>query len=213
MIHSKDSGHCASVEPAVALTHRERANLNACVEAWVDEYLDFVWRSLRSLGVPAADCDDGCQKVWWVVARKASQIETGKERSFIFSVVVRVASEMRRRAARDSTLPLDPELPSTQPDVEELCEQRRARGILEKLLAGMPWEQRVVFVMFELEGVSTQDIAQTLDIPRGTVASRLRLARECFNRALGRYQSCFKSGVRLAASTQGALQMEGAFND
>ncbi len=213
MISKSESAHCGDVEAAFDLTRQERVALNARVEAWVEEYLDFVWRSLRSLGISAADCDDGCQKVWWVVARKAPQIEPGKERSFIFSVVVRVASEMRRRAARDSTLPLDPELPSAEPGVEELCEQRRARGILENLLGGMPWEQRLVFVMFELEGLSTHDIAHTLNIPRGTVASRLRLARDCFNRALARYQSCYKSGVRLAASAREALRLAGAYHE
>lgn len=215
--------HCGVVQPATELPQLTRAELEARVHGWVEEYLDFVWRSLRSLGVPRADCDDGCQKVWWVVARKAETIQPGKERSYIFSVVMRVASEMRRSEARHYVVPLDPELPSSEPGLEELCEQRRARSLLESLLASMPWEQRVVFVMFELEGLSSHEIARSLDVPRGTVASRLRLAREAFNRALSRYQSVRKSSVRLkpvavhAMDADGAtldeLPLEGAYNE
>lgn len=222
MIRPPPKPHCASVEPVTEVPPLSRAELEARVQGWVEEYLDFVWRSLRSLGVPRADCDDGCQKVWWVVARKAAAIQPGKERSFIFSVVMRVASEMRRGAERSSVVPLDPELPSTDPDIEELCEQRRARSLLESLLEGMPWEQRVVFVMFELEGLSSHEIARSLNVPRGTIASRLRLAREAFNRALSRYQSVRKSSVRLKSPTwesaseggmADALPWEGAYNE
>jgi RNA polymerase sigma-70 factor (ECF subfamily) len=171
------------------------------LRALVGEHLDFVWRSLRTLGVPAADCDDGCQKVWCVVAKKLTLIQDGKERSFIFSVVVRVASDMRRSlAARRSVSlsgdavsgvnepPLEAQLISAEPDVEEVLDRQRARDVLERILSQMPWEQRVVFGMFEIEGLGLQEIADALAVPKGTVASRLRLAREVFNRCLARHQ-------------------------
>jgi RNA polymerase sigma-70 factor (ECF subfamily) len=181
------AGHCDDVNP-VPECPGGGSELDRKLEALVEEHVDFVWRALRSLGVRRSDCDDGGQKVWWVVARKLSAIEPGKERSFIFSVVVRVASEMRRSAERVAALPLDVDLPSREPAPEELCDQIRARALLAELLEGMPWEQRVVFVMFELEGSTSLEIAAALDLPRGTVASRLRLAREYFERALSRHQ-------------------------
>jgi len=202
VIPPDDARHCGNVNP-VPECPSGAADLDRKVEAWVEEYVDFVWRSLRSLGVPRSDCDDGCQKVWWVVARKAASIEPGKERSFIFSVVVRVASEMRRCADRVSALPLDMDLPSREPEAEELCDRNRARALVAELLEGMPWEQRVVFVMFELEDCNSLEIAAALGVPRGTVASRLRLAREYFNRALSRYQS---RTVRPVVPPSGMLQ-------
>ncbi len=48
----------------------------------------------------------------------------------------------------------------------------------------MPEKLRIVFVMFELEEMSGEDIARLLDVPVGTVRSRLRLARAAFQREL-----------------------------
>jgi RNA polymerase sigma-70 factor (ECF subfamily) len=48
----------------------------------------------------------------------------------------------------------------------------------------MSFEQRTVFILFELEGFSSVEIARELGTSRGTVASRLRLAREALERAL-----------------------------
>jgi RNA polymerase sigma-70 factor (ECF subfamily) len=159
------------------------AAISAHVQRLVAEYMDFVWRSLRRLGVAEADCDDGCQRVWVILARKVGSIQPEKTRSFVFSVVVRVSSEMRRASARHQLLELD-EL-SLEPagmDAERLLEQKRHRELLDQVLASLSWELRTVFVMFELEGLSSPEIADALGIRRGTVASRLRLARAAFQR-------------------------------
>ena len=162
----------------------------ARVHELVAEYMDFVWRSLRRLGVAEADCDDGCQRVWVVLAKKVSSIEPEKMRSYIFSVVVRIASEMRRARGRHQHEELNEHTPAlTALDAEGLLEQKRVRQLLDQVLSNMSWELRVVFVMFELEGSSSPEIAEALGVSRGTVASRLRLAREAFRRGVERLQA------------------------
>jgi RNA polymerase sigma-70 factor (ECF subfamily) len=159
------------------------------VQQLVTEYMDFVWRSLRRLGVAEADCDDGCQRVWVILARKVSSIEPEKTRCFVFSVVVRVASEMRRASGRRQHVELDElSLEPTDVDAERLLEQKRHRELLDQVLAELSWDLRTVFVMFELEGLSSREIADALGIRRGTVASRLRLARVAFERGVQRAQ-------------------------
>ena len=159
------------------------------MHALVGEYLDFVWRSLRRLGVAESDCDDGCQRVWLVVARKLATIRRGKERSFIFSVVLRVAADMRRADRRGREIEFEEALhEDTATCPEQMYEQRRARELLDAMLAPLSWELRTAFVMFELEGFSTPEIAQLLGVSRGTVASRLRLARERFSKRVTEFQ-------------------------
>jgi RNA polymerase sigma-70 factor (ECF subfamily) len=152
-----------------------------------------VWRSLLRLGVNQADCDDGCQRVWIVVARKAESMEPEKEKSFIFSVVLRVASDMRRSQKRNEPVEFDeyalpPGTSSGVIDAETLLERQRGWRLLDQLLGDMSWELRTVFVMYEIEGMSSVEIASALGLPRGTVASRLRLAREAFRQGVQRYQ-------------------------
>jgi RNA polymerase sigma-70 factor, ECF subfamily len=179
------------------------------LRALVNEYADFVWRSLRRLGVPAADCDDGCQRVWVVVTHKLESIEAGKAKSFLFAVVMRVASDMRRSLRRRDRGALDEHLiDCSANDTESLLEQQRARELLDELLSGLSWELRTVFVMFEIEGFSSPEIAEVLNLSRGTVASRLRLAREGFERSVNRYRK--QSGVRVRQGSEPARLTKGA---
>jgi RNA polymerase sigma-70 factor, ECF subfamily len=171
-------------------TAEVRAELHRRVHALVRGHLDFVWRSLRRLGVAEADCDDGCQRVWVVVARKAEAIEPGKAKSFIFSVVVRVAAEMRRSQRRHRHVSLnETSLAGGAPDAQHLLERQRELQILDEVLDGLSWDQRTVFVMFEFEGMTSLEIGEVLGLSRGTVASRLRLAREAFQRGVQRHQA------------------------
>lgn len=181
---AKDSGFRVIPPDRAGLEHARQ------VRALVTQYMDFVWRSLRRLGVAEADCDDGCQRVWVVVAQKANAIHPEKVRSYIFSVVLRVASEMRRSHQRRQHLELDEEVLDEAPlDAEGLLEKQRGRLVLDRLLMSLSWDLRTVFVMFEIEGMSSPEIAQALGVSRGTAASRLRLAREAFARGLQRYQA------------------------
>jgi len=108
----------------------------------------------------------------------------------VFSVVALVASEMRRASGRQQHVDLHEHLQAPAPlDAEGLLEQKRVRELLDQVLSGLSWELRTVFVMFELEGLSSPEIADALGVSRGTIASRLRLAREAFRRGVERFQA------------------------
>lgn len=143
--------------------------------------LDFVWRSLRRLGVPTAYVDDAAQHVWLIVVRRLPEIAVGRERSFLFGTAIRVASEWRRKLGRSrevatTTEPVDP-----GPGAEEQLAARRARLVLDEVLEALPEELRVVFILYELEEQTAAEIAELLALPPGTVASRLRRARATFD--------------------------------
>src|SRR5262249_27779124 len=109
---------------------------------------------------------------------------------------MRVASETRRTMRRrKESLALDGDVDvaadSNRP--EELLERKRARQMLDRVLDTLPEDLRTIFVLFELEEMSTKEIAETLEIPMGTAASRLRRAREEFAATVKRMKS---GGVR-----------------
>lgn len=149
----------------------------------VNKNLAFVWRSLRRFGVRAADVDDATQRVFLIVHEKLAAIERGRERAFLIGVAVRVASHVRRaykrRDAAEQRFSSTPT--AANPNPEEVTQQLEARELLDRVLDGMPEDLRTVFVLFELEELSVDEIARVLALPRGTVATRLRRSREEFH--------------------------------
>jgi RNA polymerase sigma-70 factor, ECF subfamily len=155
-------------------------------------YFDFAWRSLRRLGVDPAAVDDTAQQLFLVVAAKLDEIDPDRERSFIFGTAVRMASDHRRHArfvaARRSTETADA-FPSSLPSAEELLDQKRKREMLDRLLEALPMDLRTVVVLVHGEGMTMAEVAELLEVPPGTVASRLRRARASLQEAIGRIRA------------------------
>lgn len=148
----------------------------------VSEHFEVLWRFLRRLGIAESDVDDAVQEVVLVLARKLNQVEPTSERSFVLSTAFRVASGFRRswkrrREVDDSGLA---ELESPELGPEALAEKQRLRAVLQTVLDDLPIDLRAVFVLYELEEMTMAEIAVTLELPPGTVASRLRRSRETF---------------------------------
>ena len=171
------------------------------LERAAEESFQFIWRSLRRLGVrPNHAVDDAVQQVFEIAAKKRRQIEAGRERAFLFKTALLVAADHRRKRARCREINDDDALltavGSTLPP-DELLEQQRSRALLDVVLDELPVELRTVFVLFELERLSTADIARLLELPTGTVASRLRRAREAFHLSSQRLRARMARGGSL----------------
>src|SRR5207253_2750509 len=110
----------------------------------------------------------------------------------------RVRRELRRLAARHPEAPLDGvDVIDGAPGPEEFADRVRLRALLDQILDEMPLEARSAFVLFELEELTIPEIASLLELPVGTVASRLRRARELFHAAALRVRAhaAFRGGV------------------
>lgn len=163
----------------------------ALIRELVDAHYRFIWRLLGRLGVRDSDLDDTVQQVFMVLTQRTGlEIALGSERAFLFGVALKVARTYKRSVARrrEASSP-PPELSDLSCSPEALTEQHRARLLLDEILESMPFDLRVPFVLFEIDDVGTRAIAQLLDLPSGTVASRLRRAREWFDRRLEQLQA------------------------
>jgi RNA polymerase sigma-70 factor (ECF subfamily) len=158
----------------------------------VDDHFPLVWRFLRGLGVPASAVDDAAQHVFWVAAQRLEGIADGSERAFLLGTARGVAANARRAAARSKEI-LDGDAleahTDSAPDPEQAASAKQARKLLDEFLEELPEDVRSVFVLFELEGLTMAAIAETLGLASGTVASRLRRAREDFHAAAKRFQA------------------------
>jgi RNA polymerase sigma-70 factor (ECF subfamily) len=151
------------------------------------EHGAFLWRALHGLGVPEADLEDVLQEVLIVVHRRAASFdpERSKLTTWLFGICLRVARGQERRGPgwRDARCDAMPDRAGEETPETELC-RRDAERRLAKILDGLSAEKRVTFVMFELEGLSCEQIAELMGVPLGTVHSRIHSARAHFKRAL-----------------------------
>lgn len=157
-----------------------------------DRWFDFVWRSVRRLGVPEASVDDAVQDVFVVVHRRLGDFEGRSSiKTWLFGIAMRVVSDHRRAARRRR-----PAEPLRESLVEgpggcplEGAERHEAVRLLHSLLDQLDEDKRAVFVMAELEQMSVPEIADALGANLNTVYSRLRAARACFEEALARHRT------------------------
>lgn len=170
-------------DPAVHARLRELAT----------EHYEFVWRSLRRLGVKPPETDDAAQRVFLILAQKLTSLQVGKEQSFIFGIVMRVAANARRSLAtvraREVAESDASESMAHGLTAEAAVSLAQERAALDEILAAMPEERRTIFILFELEELTLTEIAEMLDLPFGTVATRLRRARQEFQSAVLRRQA------------------------
>jgi RNA polymerase sigma-70 factor (ECF subfamily) len=143
-------------------------------------YADFVWRTLQHLGVRSADLEDLGQEVFVVVHRRLSSFDgRSKLTTWLFGICLHLVQRQRRRAYfRLEFLHAEPpeRLDSRTP--EALYESEEARVRLARLLGKLSPDRRATFVLFEVEGMSCEEIAELTSVPVGTVYSRLHLARK-----------------------------------
>ncbi|MEZ4374961.1 MAG: sigma-70 family RNA polymerase sigma factor [Polyangiaceae bacterium] len=160
-----------------------------------------VWRFLARLGVPERDLPDAVQDVFVVVHRKLEEFEArSRVDTWLYGICMRVASDRRRRASQRFESLDHPDQTDSDALDEAGDERLGLKALAQRILASLPLEQRAVFVCFELEGLSSQEVAERLSIPLGTVHSRLRLARAGFRKELARLRA--REGAWLRAGGQ-----------
>lgn len=162
------------------------------LEAIYDEHFDFVWRSLRRLGVPPSFLDDALQDVFLVVHRRLSDFEQRSTlKTWLFGICLRVAADYAKRArSRGRVDELAVELPDPQaPDPLEQAARGEAVQFLDAQLAALEPDKRAVFILAELEGMSCPEIAAAVGANVNTVMSRLKAARAKFEAALARHRA------------------------
>ena len=144
------------------------------------EHGEFVWRSLRRLGLSEADADDICQEVFVVVFRKLADFEQRSSlRAWLYGIAVRLAASHRRRASTQREVPTETLPEATEPrEPDDRLVASEARRLLDLALDNLDDDKRAVFVLFEIEELPMTQIATALECPLQTAYSRLYAARE-----------------------------------
>jgi RNA polymerase sigma-70 factor (ECF subfamily) len=160
------------------------------VEQIYERHGDFVWRTLRRLGVEDAEARDATHDVFLIVHQHLARFEGKSSLStWLFAICRSVARDFRRRERRGARVWLEAEVDEEidlRADVGRALEQKQELAELERILATLSSEQRSVFILFEIEKLSGEEIAEALGIPLGTVYSRLKRGRAAFREEVER---------------------------
>jgi len=182
--------------PAAAISGDTESELESPRPPTFDElyelYVDFIWRSVRRLGVGEAAADDVVQQVFLVVHRRLPEFShAASVRTWIFGILLRVVREHRRLQRRKSPHHL---WPSTDPETladdraspDESTARAEAARLVQRWLDELDDEKRELFVLAELEQMTAREIAEAIGSNASTVYSRLRAARMEFEKAAER---------------------------
>lgn len=167
------------------------------------QYFDFVWSSVRHLGIQGAAIDDVVQEVFIVIYAKLPTVQQPESlRSWVYGVVRRTASGYRRARKPDESSSvqvgeIEHAVGSGGATPLEVAEQNAQLQLLASLLDELDEPKREVFILAELEEMPVPEIAQALEIPLNTAYSRLRAARLAFEAGLARRAARLKEkGLR-----------------
>jgi len=144
---------------------------------------------IRALGTPPPYNEDVAQDVFLVVHRRMADFIPGRSfRAWLFGIARRVNRDhsrgRRRTEARERTVLA----PVPLPPAEDAVAHDEALSFMHDFVDGLDSEKRIVFVLSDIDDMSTPEIAEALGVPVKLVRSRLRTARERFKAAAEQFQ-------------------------
>ena len=153
-----------------------------------DQNFDYVWNTLRRLGVREADLEDLVQDVFLKIHVRSADFDAARPlRPWLFGFAYRVAADYRRLARhRVEAHYASGEVVAADPAADERMEADEDRALVRRALESVELDRRAVLILHDLDEVPVPDIAGALGIPLNTAYSRLRLARAEFASAAKR---------------------------
>jgi RNA polymerase sigma-70 factor (ECF subfamily) len=160
-----------------------------------EQNFKYVWRAARRLGIDSADTDDIVQEVFVVAHRRMGEFEgRAQPRTWLYRILVHVVRHYFRARRRKPGHRVSAGLAELAGAHDtrgegpaEAVERADAARVLDRLLAQLDPDKREVFVLAEVEELSSVEIAEILGANVNTIYSRLRVARQEFERALERF--------------------------
>lgn len=198
-----------------ALIHMAQGGDLTAFNCLVLAYQNHVYNlALRIMGDPHA-ADDATQEAFISAYKALKRFRGGSFRSWLLRIVTNACYDELRRRKRHPTLsfeainPLDdPEqqdasgfLESSAESPEESAEQSELAEALQKCLQGLPVEFRTVAVLIDIQGHDYQGASQVIDVPLGTIKSRLARARIKLQECLQGYRELLPGKFRLEDET------------
>lgn len=180
------SDESANTESDEDLMLRVQAGDQDAFADLMGRYEHRLFNYLKRMTKNAADAEDIYQDAFLKVFRSAGRFRPdGKFRPWLYQIATNSCMDLMRKRTRRKETSLDAGGPDgdTPMTVEDLkpspaaqSEQRERQAALADAVAALPEKQRAVFLMARYEGLPYAEIAEALDVPVGTIKSRMNTA-------------------------------------
>jgi RNA polymerase sigma-70 factor (ECF subfamily) len=160
--------------------------------AWADvvaRYADVVYTMAFRLTGDDEEARDLAQDVLIRLQRGLAKYREGNFEGWLYRLTVNAFRDRlrKRKRLREDVLPEDVPAMRTGGIVEEEVQLGELHEIVQRALVQLPPEYREAVVLRDLEGRSYEEIAEILEIPPGTVRSRIHRGREAMRELLASY--------------------------
>jgi RNA polymerase sigma-70 factor, ECF subfamily len=196
----------AAITDEMALVNAAKGGDVSAFEQLVKRYDRNIFRIAQHITQNREDAEDVVQDAF---LKAYGNLEQFQGNSKFYTWLVRIAvneslMKLRRRRS-DRTVSLDEDIETEEdtmprevadwsPNPEQLYKQGELRDILRKTIQGLPASFRTVFVLRDVEGLSTEEAAEALDLSIPAVKSRLLRARLQLRERLSKYFRQAKGG-------------------
>lgn len=172
----------AEITTEMGLAQRASAGDQQALASLFNSNFSFVRSVARNLGTPDGELDDVAQETFVVAFRRIGDFHSGKLSTWLYRITANlVANRHRARRVRDAFTSFWSRTPERHvPSPDAALEQAETQAQVGDVLARLPHKKREVFAMYELEGLSGEEIAERLGCSVDTVWSRLHYARKDF---------------------------------
>jgi len=158
-------------------------------ELLIRRYERLVAAAAIRMGVPRQEVEDVANEVFYKVYRSLKRYEpTHAFSTWLYRITVNAALDRRRSRRHDTRMDEIPAaLADSGPSPHEDAERRGRVRLLQEALARIPDHYRAPLVLMHVEGLAIEEVSRVLDLPEGTVKSRLFRARAMLKQIIQRH--------------------------
>jgi RNA polymerase sigma-70 factor, ECF subfamily len=177
-------------------------------------YQDVVYRHVQCLTRDSNEADDAAQEAFIKAYFKIAQYRGGSFKAWLLRIATNTVLDVLRQQKHRVQIPLLPQLDDDEelesPDwltdwsalPETVCEQHDLMHDLQVALDSLPVHYRLVVNLIDVEGLDYQEAAQALNLPLGTIKSRLIRARLMLRGLLSEYMVSYHETPRKTAQIE-----------
>lgn len=195
-IHKQDDQHTRRGDPAGSAGPSTEEEL-AAYEALVRKYGPYVYNIAYRISGGDADAKDLAQEAFIRVFRAFQRIDPQAPlEAWLYRIVKNLYIDLVRKHPKGRVESLDTPVPTTQGEVvrewpgpegdnPEAIIDRHLDAEVQQALLALPVDLRMVVVLCDIEGFAYEEIARMLEVPLGTVKSRIHRGRRILQERLG----------------------------